>query len=295
MNLALSTFEQGLIYAVLAMGLYLSYKVLDIADLSVEGTFPFGALLFAKLSFMGVSPILSMVVIFFGGSLAGLFTALLFIKLKIKPLLAGILTMTVMYSVNLRLNDKANVSLTGRPRVYDMLTTGNAYVDRIIVLLIIVVIIKIALDWYMQTEQGYLLQATGDNETFVTSLGQNANLMKAIGLMLSNGLIALSGSLMAQTMKFSDITFGTGIIVIALASIIIGDTFLKSQDRIKGTTRAIIGAIIYKIIGTVALRLGLRPQDLKMVNGAIVILFIAYNNFTAKRAQPKKTAQGVEK
>ncbi len=287
MNLALSTIEQGLIYAVLAMGLYLSYKVLDIADLSVEGTFPFGALMFAKLSLMGVHPIPSMLVAFAGGALAGLLTAVLFIKLRIKPLLAGILTMTIMYSINLRINDKANVSLSGQPRIYDMITTGNAYVDRIIVLLIIVALIKIALDWYMQTEQGYLLAATGDNEDFVKNLGQNADRMKAVGLMLSNGLIALSGSLMAQTMKFADITFGVGVIVIALASIIIGDTFLKSKDGIKGTTRAITGAIIYKIIGTVALRLGLRPQDLKMVNGAIVILFIAYNNFAAGRAKAK--------
>lgn len=287
MNLALSTIEQGLIYAILAMGVYLSYKVLDIADLSVEGTFPFGALLFAKISLAGVPPLLALPAVFLAGTLCGLTTALLFIKLKIKPLLAGILTMTILYSINLRINDRFNVSLSGQPRIYDLLQTGNPYVDRLLVLFIIVILIKVILDAYLRTEQGYLLIATGDNEAFVTNLGQNANRMKIIGLMISNGLVALSGSLMAQSMKFADITMGVSIIVVALASIIIGDTFLKEKDTIRGTTRAIVGAVFYKIIGTIALRLGLRPQDLRMINGGIVILFIAYNNAAARRARRK--------
>lgn len=272
-SLILTSIEQGLIFAVLAMGVFITYKILDIADLSVEGTFPLGAFAFAKFIMMGLNPILSTLLAFCFGSIAGLLTATLFIKLKIKPLLAGILTMTIMYSVNLRINGKSNIPLFK----YDSLfKTGS----KILILFLIVIGLKIILDQFLKTETGYLLITTGDNESLVRSLGANSNKYKLIGLMLANGLVALSGALMAQYQGFADITMGSSIIVVALASIIIGDTIRKKSNGLKLTTRAIFGAVIYKIIGAIAIEFGLPPTDLRAINAIIVIVFISYNNFS---------------
>lgn len=272
-SLILTSLEQGLIFAVLAMGVFLTYKILDVADLSVEGTFPFGAFIFAKFISLGMNPIISTFLAFCFGTLAGLLTATLFTKLKIKPLLSGILTMTILYSVNLKTNGKSNVPLFNYSSVFDL---GNT----ILVLIIIVFSIKIILDLFLKTEIGYLLITTGDNESLVRSLGENSNKYKIIGLMIANGLVALSGALMAQMQGFADITMGSSIIVVALASIIIGDTIKKNSNRLKDTTRAIIGAVIYKILSGIAIDLGLDPQDLRAVSAIIVIIFISYNNFS---------------
>lgn len=293
MNLALTSLEQGLIYSVLAMGVYITYKILDIADLTAESSFPFGALLFAKLATSGMNPILSCIIVFAVGTLTGLLTALLHIKLKIEALLAGILSMTILYSINLRINGKPNVPLSGAKSIFDFSISGNSYVDKIIVVFIIVIIIKFILDWFLKTEAGYLVIATGDNKSLVRSLGENSNKYIAIGLMLSNGLIALSGALLAQSSGFADITMGVSIIVVALASIIIGDTIFR-DDVIKGTTKVIIGAIIYKIIGAIALKLGLKPTDFRMVNGIIVVLFIAYNNFQSGFLAKRKNTRRAD-
>lgn len=271
MKLLITSLEQGLIFSILAMGMLLTYKILDLSDLSVEGTFPFGAFLFARFISMGANPIISTLLAFVFGSLAGLLTTTLFTKLKIKPLLAGILTMTILYSVNLKINGKSNIPLFSYGSIYDLGPT-------LLILIIIVLAIKIILDLFLKTETGYLLIATGDNESLVKSLGQNSNKYKLIGLMIANGLVALSGSLMAQYQGFVDITMGASIIVVALASIIIGDTIRKKSNGLKNTTRAIIGAIIYKIIGGIAIDLGLNPNDLRAINAIIVIVFIAYNN-----------------
>lgn len=286
MKLLITSLEQGLIFGILAMGMLITYKILDISDLSVEGTFPFGAFLFARFISMGVNPIVSTLLAFTFGSLGGLLTTTLFTKLKIKPLLAGILTMTILYSVNLKINGKSNIPLFSYGSIYDLGPT-------LVILILIVLAIKIILDLFLKTETGYLLIATGDNETLVKSLGQNSNKYKLIGLMIANGLVALSGALMAQYQGFVDITMGAGIIVVALASIIIGDTIRKKSNGLKNTTRAIIGAIIYKIIGGIAIDLGLNPNDLRAINAIIVIVFIAYNN-TASDVFKLKTKGGVK-
>lgn len=284
-SLIITSLEQGLIFAVLAIGVVLTYKILDIADLSVEGTFPFGAFVFAKFVSMGLNPILSTMIAFSFGTLAGLFTATLFIKLKIKPLLAGILTMTVLYSVNLKINGKANIPLFSYGSIFGL---GSA----IVVLAIIVLLLKIIIDLFLKTETGYLLIATGDNESLVKSLGQNSNIYKILGLMMSNGLVALSGALMAQIQGFADITMGSSIIVAALASIIIGDTIKRNSSKFKNTSRAIVGALIYKLIGGIAIDLGLNPNDLKAISAIIVIAFISYNNFAPNILEFKKNEGG---
>ncbi len=281
-NLIITTLEQGLVFAILAMGVFITYKILDIPDLSAEGTFPFGAFIFIKLISLGLDPISATILSFFISSLAGLITATLFIKLKIQPILAGILTMTMLYSVNLRILGQPNFAIFEYDLIFD-------YGSKLIILLLIVLLVKLLLDLFLKTELGYLLLVTGDNEKLTTSLGKNKNHFKILGFMLANGLIGLSGALMAQYNGFADISMGGSIIVIALASIIIGDTILKDMSKLKNTTRAIIGALIYQAIGSVAIDMGLNPDDLSAINALIVIVFIAYNNIAA-RPKAKKGA-----
>ncbi|NLD18381.1 MAG: ABC transporter permease, partial [Tissierellia bacterium] len=271
------TLEQGLIYAILAMGLFISFKILNTPDLTVEGSFPFGALLTASLILRGVNPILATILATILGVIPGMFSAILAIKLKIMELLAGILTMTMMYSINLRLNGKPNVPFTKSKNIFTLIDLGNSYLNKIVILLIIVVLLKLILDRFFKTKMGYMLITTGDNETLVSALGESANKYRIIGLGMANGLVALSGSLFAQSLKFGDTQMGLGVLVIALASIIIGDTLFRGRN-ISGTSRAIMGAIVYKDIGTLAIEAGLSPHDLKLINGIIVIGFIAYNN-----------------
>lgn len=272
-QLIITTLMQGMIYGILAIAVYLTYTILDIPDLSVEGTLPAGAFTLAVTLQWGWPPVLGILAAFVVGSLAGLMTALLFIHLKINPLLAGILTLTIMYSVNLRIGGSSNISLYGLANLF-----GSTVWINILIMVAIVLVIKLALDWFFKTELGYLLLATGDNEALVTSLGANKNHMKIIGLMLSNGLAAVSGALLAQNMKLADISMGTSVIVVGLASLIIGGTIMRGVTFLNGTTRAVIGALIYKMISGLAIYLGMAPNDLKAINGIIIILFIAYNN-----------------
>lgn len=289
-TLILTSIEQGLIFSVLAIGVIITIKILDFADMSVEGTFPMGAFIFAKFITTGFSPIMSTLLTFILGTLAGLLTYTLNIKLRIRALLSGILTATILYSANLRLNGRSNIGLTSYDSIFDGFRP-------VIVLILIVLAVKILMDLFLRTEVGYLLIATGDNETLVKSLGENSNKYKLIGLMLSNGLVSLSGALMAQYQGFSEISMGTGIIVVAIASIIVGDTVLRNSKILKMTTRAIMGALIYKFIGALAIDLGLAPTDLKAINAAIVIIFLSYNTFSPvkmRKARKIKAVEGVK-
>lgn len=276
-SVLMSSLEIGLIFSFLAIGVVLTYKVLNLADLSVEGTFPLGAFIFAACVLNGLNAIAAMILSFVGGLVAGFITYLLYKKLKVDALLAGILTMTMLYSINLRITGKSNVPLFE----YDSIFTKFSFMPKIVILIILVVILKLIMDAYFKTEQGYLLVVTGDNQSLVRSLGKNPNKYIMLGFMLSNGFVALSGSLMAQHQGFADAQMGTTMIVTALASIIIGDTFMKNSRKLKLTTRAIIGAIAYRIISGLAIHLGLDPNDLKLITALIVIVFIFYNNFTA--------------
>ena len=296
-ELLITSVEQGLVFAILAMGVFLTYKVLDISDLTVEGSFPLGAFVFARFASAELGPIVSTAWAFAAGALAGLLTAILFTKMKITPLLSGILTMTILYSVNLRINGRSNIPLYSYGSIFD-------YGSALIVLGVIVLVLKLLIDWFLTTEKGYLLIATGDNETLVRSLGQNSDTYKIIGTMLSNGLAALSGALMAQLQGFVDITMGNSIIVVALASIIIGDAIWKSFDKLRLTSRSIIGAIIYRVIHGLAIDWGMEPGDLKMVSAVIVIIFLSYNNVAAglfkkkgrrDRSNDVKNSQPIEK
>ena len=270
------TIEQGLIFSVLSIGVYITYKILDFPDLSVEGTFPLGAFVFAKFILLGASPGTATLMALLAGAAGGLVTYTLNIRFRIKAILAGILTMTLLYSVNLRINGKSNIGLSSFETIFDSF-------GKMTVLIVVVFAVKLLMDRFLKSETGYLLIATGDNETLVKSLGQNSDRYKMMGLMISNALVALSGALMAQSQGFDDITMGNSIIVVALASIIIGDTVMQRSSILKGTTRAIIGAVAYKMIGGLAIEMGLAPTDLKAISAFIVIAFLAYNNMKTSK------------
>lgn len=269
-----SSIEIGLIFSLLAIGVVLTYKILEFYDLSVEGTFPLGAFVFAKMVMIGVNPILGVIVSFFAGAVGGLITYLLYKKFKIEALLAGILTMTMLYSINIRITGSNNVPLFE----YDTIFTMFSQVPRIILIGGILLIAKLAIDLFLKTEIGYIFRATGDNKTLVKSMGKNPDKYVLLGLMLSNGLIATSGALMTQHQGFADSQMGVAMIVTAMASIIIGDTIFKNSKILSYTTRAIIGAIIYRLISGIAIYIGLNPTDLKLITALIVIIFIGYNN-----------------
>lgn len=273
----LESIRTGLIFSILAIGVVFTFKILDIADLSVEGTFPLGAFILARVITNGMDPVLALVFSFGAGLIGGFITFVLYKKLKIQPILSGILTMTILYSVNLRITGKSNVTLFD----YETIFTKFSNIPSVVILLIIVLIVKLLVDTLLKTERGYLLVVTGDNEKLVKSLGKNPDLYTMVGLMLSNGLVSLSGGLMAQHQGFVDAGMGATMIVTALASIIIGDTFLKNNKKLKLTTRAIIGAIAYRIIYGIAIDKGLNPNDLKAITAIIVIIFIMYNNASA--------------
>lgn len=270
--------EQGLIFSVLSIGVYITYKILDFPDLSVEGTFPLGAFVFAKFMLMGTSPLFATLMALLAGAAGGFITYTLNIKFKIKSILSGILTMTLLYSVNLRINGKSNIGLSSFGTIYDNF-------GKMAVLVAVVLAVKLLMDRFLKSETGYLLIATGDNESLVKSLGQSSDKYKMAGLMISNALVSLSGALMAQSQGFVDITMGNSIIVVALASIIIGDTVMQKSSLLKGTTRAIIGAVAYKIIGGMAIEMGLEATDLKAVSAFIVIGFLAYNNINISKVK----------
>lgn len=264
----------GLIFSILAIGVVITFKILNLADLSVEGTFPLGAFVFAKVLTLGYSPFLAMALAFVMGGVFGYLTYFLYKRLKIDAILAGILTMTILYTVNLRITGTSNVTFYELDVIFSIFSS----IPKIVILLIIVGLIKIIMDWFLKTEKGYLLLATGDNERLVKSLGENPNKFYAYGIILSNALVALAGSLMAQSTGYCDITMGQTIIVSALASIVIGDAFLKNAKFLNRTTRAIIGAVVYRVIFGIAISAGLQPSDLKAVTAIIVIIFIVYNN-----------------
>jgi len=288
MGLLINILEQGLIFSIMAIGVYITYRILDFPDLSVEGTFPLGAATAAVCLMNGINPFIACLLAFISGSIGGIITGLLHVKLKITNLLSGILVMIALYSINLRIMGKSNIPLFGKDTIF------TAVSNPIIIIAIFALASKIILDLFLKTKLGFILKATGDNEQLVTSLGVNKNMIKIVGLMISNGLVALSGAIMAQYQGFADVGMGTGIVVMGLAAVIIGESILKKVDIVKGTTMAILGSVIYKAIIAIALELGFQPTDLKLVTVIIVIIALSLNNRNFSFKTRKKATTGGE-
>ncbi len=272
--------EQGFIYGIMALGIYISYKILDFPDLTVDGTFPLGAAISTALVTVGVSPWLCLIVAAAAGALAGCVTGFLHVKLKIKDLLSGILVMTGLYSINYRIVGSPNEFLMTLPTIFNVVPETNPLYDYryLIILLVIAVVVKILLDLYMKTKSGFLLKSVGDNEQLVVTLAQNPGRVKIVGLAIANALVSLAGALYCQrTMQF-DISTGTGTMVMGLAAVIIGTTVFKKIRIMKVTTGVILGMIIYKACITLALSSGLQSSDTKLVVTVLFLLTLLANN-----------------
>ena len=266
--------EQGLAYGLVAIGIVITFRILAFPDLTVDGSFPLGAAVVARLIMEGVPPIYGILMAIIIGFLAGCCTGLLNTKLKINSLLAGILMMTMLYSINLRIMGRSNIQLL---TVQTLLTPlenldVNRFIPIIAFFFVVTLCIKFLTDMFLHTQLGFAMRATGDNEQMIRTLGVNTDNMTVLGLGISNAFVALSGSLVAQDQGFSDVGMGIGMIVAGLASIIIGEALFGKKTVQRMTLAAVLGSIIYKLIISVGLRLGLAPTDLKMATGVMVIL-----------------------
>ena len=277
--------QQGLAYALVALGIALAFRVLAFPDLTVDGSFPLGGAVAARLIFEGVDPVLAVTAAVAAGFLAGALTGLLNTRLKINSLLAGILMMTILYSVNLRIMGRANIQLLDRPTIFTFMENMDVirYVPVITFFFLVTMAIKVLLDLFLHTEYGMALRATGNNEDMIRSLGVNTDNATVFGLGLSNALVALSGALICQDQGFADVGMGIGMIVAGLASIIIGEAMIKPNTVFRLTLAAVVGSFLYRFIISLGLRLGLAPTDLKMATGFMVIIALGIPAFKKGR------------
>jgi putative ABC transport system permease protein len=285
-DVLINILEQGLLFSLVAIAVYITYKILDFPDMSVDGTFPMGAAISAALLVQGVNPWITLVVAAVGGGIAGAITGLLHVKFKIDNLMAGILMMIGLYSINLRIMGKANIPLFNVNHVFKLGIPAMA------IIIAILIVVKILFDLYMKTKSGFLLIAVGDNEQVVSSLGVNKDMVKILGLVISNGLAAVAGALTAQYQGFSDVGMGTGTVVMGLAAVIIGSSLFEKITFIKATTLSIFGAIIYKGVIALVLKFGLSPNDLKLMTAIIVVIALCSNNGIFKFKKKKTIVEG---
>lgn len=268
--------ELGVIYAIMALGVFISFRTLNMPDLSVDGSFVLGAAVSVVMS-SGGQPLLGLFVAFLMGCGAGSITALLHTKLKIQPLLAGILTMLALYSLNLKvMGGRANIPLINKPTVFNSLE-GTVLGDysKLVFSFVVLVLILLLLFLFLKTRLGFALRATGDNDHMVRALGVNTDFVILIGMALSNGLVALSGALIAQSQSFVDIGMGIGMVVIGLASVIIGEVIFGAKSLWRRLIAVVLGSIFYRLVIAFALESGMPTTDLKLVSAVIVALAMA--------------------
>ena len=279
MSLIITTMEQGFIYGILALGVYITYKILDFPDLTVDGSFPLGGAVGAALITKGMSPFLALLLAFLAGALAGMLTGLIHVKGKVRDLLAGIIMMTALWTVNLRIAGTANVPLFSQKTIFK-----NDLIDRMFpgtlknyatlaLIFVIAVGAKLLLDLYLGTKSGFLLRAAGDNDKLVTSLAKDAGNVKIIGLAIANGLVALAGCVFCQEERVFEISMGTGAMVIGLASVIIGTSLFRKLSFLKTTTTVFFGAVIYKLCVGIAIK-NFQPRDMKLITAVLFLVIL---------------------
>ena len=278
MSLVLSVFEQGLIYAIMALGLYITYKILDFPDMTVDGSFPLGAAITAMLITKGWNPFLTLPISFAAGAVAGMLTGLIHVKLRVRDLLSGIIMMTALYTVNLRIAGKANLPIYNMENIFDnklvnaIIPESLSQFKTVIVAFVITMIVKYILDWYLSTKSGFMLRAVGDNETIVTSLGVDKGWIKILGLALGDGFAALSGCMFAQQQRYFDVTMGTG-------------TVFKKVTFLRVTSSVVIGSLIYKACVAVAIRMGMQSTDLKLITAILFLLILVVGTERKKKVK----------
>lgn len=270
----LGALESGLIYGLMALGVLISFKILDFPDLTADGSFPLGGAVCAVAVLAGVNPYVACLLGMMAGMMAGAMTAFLHVRLGIMPLLAGILTMTALYSVNLRIMNAPNLSLLGQPTIF--VGMQNSW-QKLAVLFVVVMVFKLLLDWFLMTQVGLAMRATGANAKMAQAQGVKTAAMIVLGMALSNGLIALSGALFVQTQGFMDVSLGIGTIIIGLAAVIIGETLMTKHKIFWITLSVLVGSLLYRCFIQIALsadvlrHIGFKSQDLNLITALLVV------------------------
>lgn len=284
MDLIIPTISQGLLWSVLAIGVYLTFRVLDIADLTVEGSFPLGAAVAASCLVKGMSPIPAIAVAAVAGMLAGIVTGWLTTKLKIPALLASILTMIALYSVNLRIMGKANLSLLQAETIFTQFAFISANKQEVVLAVGAAAVLFICLlcYWFFGTEIGAAIRATGFNPNMIRANGVNTDTMIVLGLLISNALVAISGALVGQSNGFADVGMGVGTIVIGLASVIIGEVLFGTRSFRNCLISVVLGSIVYRVVIAVVLQMGMPPNDLKLFTAILVAVALSLPLIQAK-------------
>lgn len=293
----LGAIEIGLLFGLVALGVYISFRILNFPDLTVDGSLPLGAGVAAMLIVAGVNPYLATLAAFFAGCCAGLVTAWLNVRLKILHLLASILTMIALFSINLRVMGKPNIALLGEPTVFTPFEDLGLpfYWVNPIVLLVVVVAAKLLLDRFLLSETGLAMRATGANQRMARAQGIDTGRMTLLGIALSNGMVAFAGALFAQLQGGADITMGVGVIVIGLAAVILGEAVMSVRTIVLATLACILGSIVYRLMVAVALNadiLGLQAQDLKLITAVLVVVAMTLPGMRRKFALKKIAAGG---
>ena len=273
MNIIISTFSLGLIYATLVMGVYITFRILNFADMTAEGSLTLGGSICAVLIINNINPILSIFIAGLCGSFSGLITGFLHTKLKIQAILSGILTMIALYSINIKIMGKANLSMLNKNTIFKLIDDSSVSV--FVIGLIICTFILITLNLFFKTRLGLAVRATGDNEQMMKSQGVNTDFKKILAHMISNFLCATSGALISQSQGYSDVNMGTGTIVVALASIVIGEALIKRNSFFLKLISVVLGSIIYRFIIFIVLSLGMNPSDLKLFTAVIAAVLLA--------------------
>lgn len=279
MDFFITIIEQGLIYGILALGVYITYKILDFPDLTTDGSFPLGAAVTAALISRGVNPYMTLPIAFAAGALAGVCTGLIHVKGRVRDLLSGIIMMTALWTINLRIAGTSNVPLFSKETIFKnsflekLLPEAMQPYGTLIVIVILAAVTKLILDFYMKSKSGFLLRAVGDNEKLVTALARDQGNVKILGLAIANGLVALSGCIFCQEERVFEISMGTGAVVIGLASVIIGTSLFRNMTFMKATTAVVIGSVLYKACTAVAMR-NFEPQDMKLITAALFLIVL---------------------
>jgi putative ABC transport system permease protein len=273
----ITSLEQGLIYGIMAIGVYITFRVLDFADLTVDGSITLGAAVSSKMIIMGYNPFLTLIIATIAGGISGSFTGFLNTKLKIAPLLSGILTMTSLFSINLRIMGRPNIPLLSDDTIFDIFNVpfSLSASSELILILIVVLLVLITLILFLKTKLGFALRATGDNPTMVRSMAINTKSIKMIGLIIAISFVALSGALICQYQGFADISMGIGTIIAGLASVIIGEVIFGSEKLYFVIPGIIGGSILYRGSISFALMSGFAASDLKLLTALIVIVFLS--------------------
>lgn len=301
MTLLIGSVTIGLILAMLALGIFISFRIFDFPDITAEGSFTFGAAIAAAGIIAGLNPLLATLLAFIGGSLAGMITGFLHTRFKINPLLAGILVMTALYSVNLHVMGRSNLPLLSETTLFtwfDQFSQSISGEDATSMILgwevpsknlwtllfcfLMIFVISTVIWWFFRTRLGTAMRATGDNQQMIRALGVNTKLMIIAGIALSNGLIALAGALLAQFQGFADVQMGIGMLVWGLASVIIGEALIAEKSLALLITGAVVGSVLFRLLVAIALRWGMNPNDLKLITAVFVFLALILPGFMKK-------------